>query len=120
MYIKRKYPRFSVSGVAEIRLTEKDLQISGMIEKISRGGIGVYTRHKLVKGVPVKIEITLFTGPDTSHYGMTGVVQTFQNLADSGILGMEFDGIINMEDQPELMTYLNQLERQYSKYKAVL
>jgi len=91
-----------------------------MIEKISEGGIGVYTNEKLVKGTRVFIEIIMFTGPDTSNYQLTGVVKNFEKQKESGLLGIQFDKNINESDHPDLFMYLSLLGKQFSKYKHVL
>ncbi|MBI1823580.1 MAG: PilZ domain-containing protein [Nitrospirae bacterium] len=120
MYVRRKFPRFSVSGVVELTTSEKKISLSGMIEKISQGGIGVYCNQKIARGTRISMEVIMFTGPDTSIYPLTGVVQNFEKMGDSGLLGIQFDQIINEKDQPELTIYLSLLEKQYSKYKNVL
>lgn len=91
-----------------------------MIEKISQGGIGIYSDQKLAKGSQVSMEVIMFTGPETSNYPLTGVVQNFEKMGESCLLGIQFDKIINEKDHPDLCTYLSLLERQYSKYKNVL
>lgn len=120
MYIKRKHPRFPVSGVVELTVKEKKIHLSGMIEKISIGGIGVYTNEKMEKGTKVFVEVIMFTGPETSNYHMTGVVQNFEKQEKTGLLGIQFDKNINEIDQPDLFMYLGLLGKQFSKYKHVL
>jgi hypothetical protein len=120
MYVKRKYPRFSVSGVVEVTVPGKKLHISGMIEKLSQGGIGVYTNEKVERGTKVELEVVMFTGPDTSVYRLTGVVQNFERQQESGLLGVQFDKIINEKDHAELFFYLTLLGKQFSKYKTIL
>jgi c-di-GMP-binding flagellar brake protein YcgR len=120
MYVRRKYPRFSVSGVVEVTVPEKKLHLSGMIEKISQGGIGVYTNEKVERGTKVELEVVMFTGPDTSVYHLTGVVQNFEKQKESGLLGIQFDEIINEKDQADLFFYLTLLSKQFSKYRTVL
>lgn len=120
MYVRRKYPRFSVSGVVELAVPEKNLNLSGMIEKISQGGIGVYTNEKVERGTKVDLEVVMFTGPETSVYHLTGTVQNFEKQKESGLLGIQFDKIINEKEHANLFFYLTLLDKQFSKYRAVL
>ncbi|MBI3352988.1 MAG: PilZ domain-containing protein [Nitrospirae bacterium] len=118
MFTKRKHPRFSVSGVAIVKVPEKEQEFLGPVEMISQGGAGIYTDEKIEKGTSISLVVDIFTGSNTSTCNLTGVVKNFVQWNKKGLLGVQFDKEINSKDQPQIYQYLTFLEKQFiTEYK---
>ena len=115
MFTRRKYPRFPVSGEAIVRTASKDVVFPGSIERFSRGGLGIYTNVSVERGTPIRLEVSIFTGTESSKHLMTGVVKNFSKWGEKGLLGVEFEQEIGPHHEPHLYQYLGILERELIK-----
>ena len=97
-----------------IRFLETDTQISGPIELVSRGGIGIYTKEKVKKGAKVVLKIFCDIDNRGLEYSIPGTVRTEEKKKEFGSIGIQFDKEINSLDQPELFNYLVAQERIYN------
>lgn len=112
----RKYPRFPMSGLVVVKVPKKDIQFSGMIELISLGGGGIYTKEKLEATTPVSLQIISFSGANTLNYVLTGVVRNHDRHNEFGVVGVEFDKPISSEEQPHLYDFLLGQEKKLGQY----
>ncbi|MBI3594253.1 MAG: PilZ domain-containing protein [Nitrospirae bacterium] len=102
----RKYPRIPLSGLALIEMLESETRISGPIEEISRRGIGVYTKEKVIKGSRVKIKLFCDVGKGPVDYQFSGKIRTEEKKKEFGSIGIEFENEINATEHQDLYQYL--------------
>jgi hypothetical protein len=102
----RKYPRIPLSGLALIEILESETRISGQIELISRRGIGVYTKEKVVKGSRVKLKLFCDVGKGPADYQFSGKIRTEEKKKEFGSIGIEFENEINAAEHLDLYQYL--------------
>ena len=111
MGYKRKYPRIPLSGLALMKILETNAQISGPIELISRGGIGIYTKENIRKGARVSLRIYFDTGTSVHEYTLLGTVRTEEKQKEFGSVGIQFDREVNSTDHPQLYHFLLSKEK---------
>ena len=102
----RKYRRIPLSGLAMIKILESNTQISGQIEEISRRGIGIYTKEKVLKGSRVNIKIFCDVGSGPLDYNFSGIIRTEEKKKEFGSIGIEFEKEVNSTDHSDLFKYL--------------
>lgn len=110
MYTRRQFLRFRVAGTAAVKVPETNLGLQGVIEKLSRGGIGIYTEVEVKKETPVALEIQVSIGAGSSKSTITGIVKNFAIREGKSILGIEFDREIDSKNEPEIFEFLSELE----------
>jgi hypothetical protein len=99
-----------------IKILESNTQISGQIEEISRRGIGIYTKEKVLKGSRVNIKIFCDVGSGPLDYNLSGTIRTEEKKKEFGSIGIEFEKEMNSIDHSELYKYLISQE-QHIDYK---
>jgi c-di-GMP-binding flagellar brake protein YcgR len=114
----RKYARFPMSGLVAVKVIETQSQFSGMIELISLGGVGIYTKEKLEARTRVELQIISFSGASSLNYTLTGIVRNHDRHNEFGVVGIEFDQPVSSSDQPHLYDFLRGQERKLSQYLA--
>jgi len=114
----RKNPRFPMSGLVVVKVPGQDIQFSGMIELISQGGVGIYTKEKVAARTPVTLQIISFSGASTLNYILNGVVRNHDKHNEFGVVGIEFEKPVNSKDQPHLYDFLLNQEKKLSQYLA--
>ena len=102
----RRYPRIPLSGLALIKILDSNAQISGQIEEISRRGIGIFTKEKVLKGSRVNIKIYCDVGSGPLDYNLSGFIRTEEKKKEFGSIGIEFEKEINTTDHSDLYKYL--------------
>jgi len=112
----RTNPRFPMSGLVEVKIQNGDGKFSGMIELISLGGVGIYTKQKVVTSTPVSLQIVSFSGAGTMNYSLRGIVKNHDRYNEFGVVGIQFEKPINPEDQPHLFDFLQEQERKLNHY----
>ncbi|HXN06766.1 MAG TPA: PilZ domain-containing protein [Nitrospiria bacterium] len=110
MYSRRQFLRFRVAGTATVKVPETNLALQGVIEKLSRGGIGVYTEIEIKMETSVALEFQVSIGAGSSKTSITGIVKNFAIREGKSILGIEFDREINSKNEPEIFKCLSELE----------
>jgi hypothetical protein len=105
-----------MSGLVVVKTRGSDAQFSGMIELISLGGVGIYTKEKVEAKTPVLLQIISFSGASTLNYTLSGVVRNHDRHNEFGVVGIEFDTLISSEAQPHLYDYLQIQEKKLSQY----
>lgn len=107
----RRYRRIPLSGLAMIKILESNTQISGQIEEISRRGIGIYTKEKVIKGSRVNIKIFCDVGKGPLDYNLAGIIRTEEKKKEFGSIGIEFEKEMNSIDHFDLYNYLISQEK---------
>jgi hypothetical protein len=102
MVNRRSYSRVPADGFVDIRIVDKNEGISGIIEQISREGVGIYTKGKIRPGSKVVLELLCFAGPDRLILSISGTVKSCQGLAspikkenELGVVTIKFDQEMN-------------------------
>jgi hypothetical protein len=85
----RKYRRIQLSGLAIFKILESNTQISGQVEEISRRGLGIYTKEKVIKGNRVNIKIFCEVGKGPLDYNLAGIIRIKKK--EFGNIGIEFE-----------------------------
>ena len=107
----RKYLRISLSGLVLLKIINTDVQTSGPVEVISRGEMGVYTRHELKKGSRVSVKLFCDIAQSDLDFTFTGTIRTGERREEFACLGIEFEKEINSIDHPHLYHYLISQEK---------
>ncbi|MFI5304553.1 MAG: PilZ domain-containing protein [Nitrospiria bacterium] len=115
MLNEKRYPRFPMSGLVFGKVREPVIQFSGTLELISLSGIGIYTREKIEKGVVVDLNIVTSDGSHSIDVRITGVITNTERLQEFGILGVQFDRLINSDNHSYLYNYLVNEARKLGK-----
>jgi len=102
----KRYPRFPMSALVIGKVLERNLEFSGTIETISLSGIGIFTKEKLEKGMYVSLNILGFDGSNSIDDKIAGVVMNTDRQKEFGILGVQFDQVINSANHLLLYNYL--------------
>lgn len=105
-----------MSGLVVVKIPGKESQFSGMIELISLGGVGIYTKEKVQAKTAVILQIISFSGASTLNYTISGVVRNHDRHNEFGVVGIEFDKQISSEEQPHLYDFLQIQEKKLSQY----
>lgn len=112
MFVKRKYPRFPVTGSAIIKASSNRVKFPGSIEMFSRNGIGIYTNVVIEKETPIQLEIDIYTGSYSSKCHLNGRVKSISDWGGKNLLGVLFDREISRDNEPHLFSYLGCLEKE--------
>jgi Tfp pilus assembly protein PilZ len=104
---KRKHPRFGIASMAEIYFPDSDEPMEAFISSISRGGIGIYSPHKIDIGqnLDIKISFLQTNGNEEVSEIIPGKVVWVKGLHDSFVVGVAFATLDNLRHS-KLLSYI--------------
>jgi hypothetical protein len=110
---KRRHRRFPIAASAVLTFSreEGDDSLEAVVANISFGGMGIYSRERLEKGMPVLIEIHFisFDGSVKTSFLEGVTVYDTRSLGDLWFVGIVFNKEVNPADQPLLHDHLQKV-----------
>ena len=109
----RKHPRVPIAASAVLTFSGEtgDESLEAVAANISFGGMGLYCREKLGKGMPVLIELSFisFDGSIKTSFLEGVTVYHARSLGHLWFAGIVFNKEVNPTDQPLLHDHLQKV-----------
>ena len=108
---KRKHPRFTIKAVTEVFFREEDSQISAYVGGISRGGLELYSKEPVKQGARLMMQLHFLDKAGmTQSEEVEGEVRWSAPFQDNYISGIQFNAVLDQNQNPNLINYLNNAE----------
>jgi hypothetical protein len=110
---KRRRRRFPIAASALVTFSseEGDDSLEAVVANISFGGMGIYSRKTLGKGMPVLIELNFISSDGSIKTSFLEGVTVYdtRSLGSLWFVGIVFNKEVNPADQPLLHDHLEKV-----------